>query len=114
MVVHRGEIWWAALDEPRGSEPGYRRPIVVVQSDDFNLSRIQTVVAAVITSNLSLARAPGNIFLRARDTGLPKDSVANVSQLITVDKAFLDEKVGQLTAPQLHELDEGLRLVLGL
>jgi mRNA interferase MazF len=87
--VRRGEIWWVSLDEPRGSEPGYRRPVVIVQSDDFNRSRIQTVIAAVISSNLNLARAPGNVFLRARNTGLPKDSVANVSQLITVDKAFL-------------------------
>ena len=114
MVVRRGEIWWASLDEPRGSEPGYRRPVVIVQSDDFNRSRIQTVIAAVISSNLNVARAPGNVFLRARATGLPKDSVANVSQLITVDKAFLSEKVGQLTARQLHELDEGLRLVLAI
>lgn len=112
--MRRGEIWWASLDEPRGSEPGYRRPVVIVQSDDFNRSRIQTVIAAVISSNLNLARAPGNVVLRARNTGLPKDSVANVSQLITVDKAFLSEKVGQLTARQLHELNDGLRLVLAV
>ncbi len=112
--MRRGEIWWASLDEPRGAEPGYRRPVVIVQSDEFNRSRIQTVIAAVISSNLNLARAPGNVFLRARDTGLPKASVANVSQLITVDKAFLSEQVGQLTAQQLRELDEGLRLVLAI
>ncbi len=112
--MRRGEIWWASLDEPRGSEPGYRRPVVIVQSDDFNRSRIQTVIAAVISSNLNLARAPGNVFLRVRATGLSKDSVANVSQLITVDKAFLSEKVGQLTARQLDELNEGLRLVLAV
>jgi mRNA interferase MazF len=114
MVVRRGEIWWASLDEPRGSEPGYRRPVVIVQSDDFNRSRIQTVIAAVISSNLNLARAPGNVFLHAQHTGLPRDSVANVSQLITVDKNFLDEQIGQLTTRQLHELDEGLRLVLAV
>ena len=114
MVVRRGEIWWASLDEPRGSEPGYRRPVVIVQSDDFNRSRIQTVIAVVISSNLNLARAPGNVFLQAQHTGLPRDSVANVSQLITVDKIFLDEQIGQLTTPQLHELDEGLRLVLAI
>ena len=112
--MRRGEIWWASLDEPRGSEPGYRRPVVIVKSDDFNRSRIQTVIAAVISSNLNLARAPGNVFLRVRATGLSKDSVANVSQLITVDKAFLSEKVGQLTARQLDELNEGLRLVLAV
>jgi mRNA interferase MazF len=112
--VRRGEIWWASLDDPRGSEPRYRRPVVIVQSDDFNRSRIQTVIAAVISSNLNLARAPGNILLRARHTGLPKDSVANVSQIITIDKDFLSEKVGQLTTRQLHELNEGLRLVFAL
>ena len=112
--MRRGEVWWASLDELRGSESGYRRPVVIVQSDDFNRSRIQTVIAAVISSNLKLARAPGNVFLRARATGLSKDSVANVSQLITVDKAFLSEKVGQLTARQLDELNEGLRLVLAV
>jgi mRNA interferase MazF len=114
MVVRRGEIWWASLDEPRGSEPAYSRPVVIVQSDEFNRSRIQTVIAAVISSNLNLTRAPGNVFLRAKNTGLPKDSVANVSQLITVDKTFLSEKVGHLMARQLNELDEGLRLVLAV
>ena len=112
--MRRVEIWWASLDEPRGSEPGYRRPIVIVQSDDFNRSRIQTVIAAVISSNLNLTRAPGNILLRARNTGLSKDAVVNVSQLITVDKDFLTEKVGQLTTRQLHDLNEGLRLVLAI
>ena len=102
--MRRGEIWWASFDEPRGSEPRYHRPVVIVQSDDFNRSRIQTVIAAVISSNLNLAWAPGNVLLRARNTGLPKDSVANVSQLITVDKDLLTEKVGQLTIRQLHGL----------
>ncbi len=112
--MHRGEIWWASLDEPHGSEAGYRRPVVIVQSDDFNRSRIQTVLAAMICSDLNLARAPGNGFLRDRDTGLPTDSVANLSQLITIDKSFLSENVGQLTARQLRGLDEGLRLVLAV
>lgn len=112
--MKRGDIWWASLPMPSGSEPGYRRPLVIVQSDDFNRSRIQTVIAAVISSNLKLAEAPGNMLLPSISTGLPKDSVANVSQLITVDKAFLTEKVGKLTRRQIQRLEEGLRLVLSL
>ena len=88
MVIQRGEIWWASLPEPRGSEPGYSRPVLVVQADDFNRSRINTVIAVVITSNIRLAEAPGNVLLSRKATGLPKQSVANVSQLITLDKAF--------------------------
>jgi len=114
MVMVRGDIWWASLPVPGGSEPGYRRPLAIIQSDDFNCSRIQTVIAVVISSNLRLAEAPGNILLPAKSTGLPKDSVANVSQLITVDKAFLTEKMGKLTGKQMQQLEEGLRLVLSL
>ncbi len=114
MVVQRGELWWANLPEPSGSEPGYKRPLIVVQSDDFNRSRISTVVAVVITSNLRLASAPGNIFLKANKPGLPRDSVANVSQVITVDRSFLTECIGRLTARQMNQLDDGLRLVLSL
>ena len=110
----RVEIRWASLPEPIGSEPGFDRPLVIVQANDFNQSQIHTVIAAVITSNLKLANAPGNVFLSAKSTGLPKDSVANISQLITVDKLFLREKVGKLTAKQLQKLNEGLRLVLSL
>lgn len=110
----RGDIWWASLPVPSGSEPGYRRPLVIVQSDDFNCSRIQTVIAVVISSNLRLAEAPGNILLSAKTTGLHKDSVVNVSQLITVDKACLTEKAGTLTRKQIQRLEEGLRLVLAL
>ncbi|MCL5801873.1 MAG: type II toxin-antitoxin system PemK/MazF family toxin [Gammaproteobacteria bacterium] len=114
MLAKRGEIWWASLSEPSGSGPGLRRPIVVVQSNDFNQSRINTVIAAVVTSNLRLSAAPGNILLTGKGAGLNRDSVVNVSQLITIDKSYLTERVGRLTARQLQELDDGLRLVLAL
>ena len=114
MVIQRGEIWWASLPEPRGSEPGYSRPVLVVQADDFNRSRINTVIAVVITSNIRLAEAPGNVLLPRKATGLPKQSVANVSQLITVDKVFLKEKVKRLGKREFSDVEEGLRLVLSL
>ena len=112
--MHRGEIWWASLPEPSGSGPGYRRPVVIVQANSFNESRIQTAIVAVITSNLRLAEAPGNILVPATRSGLRKDSVVNVSQLITVDKTFLTERVGHLNSSQQRALDVGLRLVLAL
>jgi mRNA interferase MazF len=114
MVIQRGEIWWASLPEPRGSEPGYSRPVLVVQADDFNRSRINTVIAVVITSNIRLAEAPGNVLLPRKATGLPKQSVANVSQLITVDKVFLKEKIKRLGKREFSDVEEGLRLVLSL
>lgn len=114
MVIHRGEIWWATLPEPVGSEPGYRRPVLIVQSDSFNHSRIGTVIAVVLTSNSKLAKAPGNVLLTGRVTGLPKDSVANVSQIITVDKTFLTELVGFLPARKMQQVEEGLRVALSL
>ncbi len=114
MVVQRGEIWWASLPTPTGSGPGFRRPLVIVQSNDFNRSRINTIIAITVTSNLKLAGAPGNILLPAKSTGLPKNSVANISQIITVDKSFFTEKVGKLKAKQMQQLEEGLRLVLSL
>ncbi len=112
--MRRGEIWWASLAEPRGSEPGYRRPVVIVQSNEFSESRIQTVIAAAVTSNIDLARAPGNVLLKKGRTGLVRDSVVNVSQLVTVNKSFLTERIGRLSSAQLGQLDEGLRLVLQL
>ena len=112
--MRRGDIWWASLDVPRGSEPGYRRPIVIVQADAFNSSRIQTVVAAVITSNTRLAEAPGNLLLTPAQSGLPKESVVNVSQLVTLDKRYLREHVGTMPMDQLNELNHGLCLVLAL
>lgn len=114
MVIKRGDLWWTSLPEPAGFGPGYRRPVVVIQADPFNASRINTIIAVVITSNLRLANASGNIFLSAKSTGLPKDSVANVSQVVTLDKSFLIERVGGLTSGQMQRLEEGFRLVLSL
>jgi mRNA interferase MazF len=113
-VIQRGEIWWTSLSEPTGSEPGYHRPVLVLQSDDFNRSRIATVIALVITSNTRLAQAPGNVFLPQKLTGLPKDSVANVSQIVTVDKSFLTERIGMLPPNLMEQVEKGLRLVLHL
>ena len=112
--MRRGELWWASLPEPSGSMPGFRRPLVIVQSNDFTRSQIRTVLAAVVTSNRKLANAPGNVPLSAKSTGLRKESVVNVSQLITVNKSFLTEKIGRLTDKQQQAVDEGLRLVLAL
>ena len=111
--MQRGEIWWSSLTTPSGSAPGFRRPVLIVQSDEFNRSRINTVVVAVITSNLILANAPGNVRISARGSGLKKASVVNVSQIITIDKSFLAERVGVLNTKYLGEVEEGLRLVLG-
>jgi mRNA interferase MazF len=112
--MKRGEVWWASLREPSGSEPGYRRPIVIIQSDDFTVSRIDTVIGAVLTSNTRLAFAPGNVFLRRREAGLRRDSVINVSQLLTLNKATLTERLGRLSPRRLQEVDAGLRLALAL
>jgi len=114
MVIRRGEIWWASLPQPRGSEPGYSRPVLIVQSDEFNRSRIGTVIAAVITSNTRLAEAPGNVLISRKASGLPKESVVNVSQLITLDKTFLRERVKKLATRELAQVENGLRLVLSL
>jgi mRNA interferase MazF len=112
--IHRGEVWWADLPEPRRSEPGFRRPVLVVQADSFNRSLIQTVIVAVITSNLELADAPGNVVVPARSSGLPRDSVVNVSQVLTLDRGFLTEHAGTLPARLQGSIDEGLRSVLQL
>ena len=112
--MQRGEIWWSSLPTPGGSAPGFRRPVLVIQSNEFNRSRINTVVAAVITSNLMLAAAPGNVRISARSSGLKKASVVNVSQIITVDKSFLAECVGKLNTQQLRDVEDGLRLILGV
>jgi mRNA interferase MazF len=112
--IQRGEIWWADLPEPRLSEPGYRRPVLVVQADAFNFSRIQTIIVAVLTTNLELAEAPGNVLLPARSSGLPRDSVVNVSQLLTLDRGFLTEHAGTLPPRLQRSVDEGLRVVLHL
>jgi mRNA interferase MazF len=114
MVIRRGEIWWASLPDPQGSGPGFRRPVLVVQADSFNRSRIQTVLAAAITSNTALGDAPGNIVLSRRKSGLPKESVVNVSQLVTLDKRLLTEKIKRLDTGTMQRVDDGLRLVLNL
>jgi mRNA interferase MazF len=114
VVVERGEIWWASLPEPTGSEPAYRRPVLVVQADAFNRSRLQTVIGVVLTSNLRLVEAPGNVLLPAQASGLPKDSVANVSQVVTLDRAFLTERAGRVRGRTLDAVDSGLRLALDL
>lgn len=112
--MERGEIWWADLPEPDASEPGRRRPVLIVQSDDFNRSRIRTVVAIAMTTNLRLSEAPGNVLLAPSETGLPKDSVANVSQVITLDKTFLTERAGRVGVREMRVVDEGLRTTLAL
>jgi mRNA interferase MazF len=112
--MERGEVWWAELPDPAASEPGFRRPVAVVQSNAFNRSRIRTVIAVVLTSNPRLAEAPGNVLIPASDSGLSKDSVANISQVITVDRTSLAERCGRLPAHLIRSIDDGLRLVLSL
>jgi len=112
-VIAHGEVWWADLGEPTGSEPGFRRPVVVVQGDAFNRSSLRTVVCVTLTGNLRWADAPGNVLLPARATGLPKDSVANVSQLVTLDRDALTGRVGGLSASNLELVLAGIDVVLG-
>jgi len=112
--MQRGEIWWADLPDPSGAASGYRRPVLLLQADAFTRSRIATVSALVITGNLRLATAPGNILLPSSESGLPKDSVINVSQIVTLDKQSLDERVGQISARTLDQVEHGVRLVLEL
>ncbi len=112
--MQRGDIWWANLPAPSGSGPGHRRPMLIVQADTFNRSAISTVVCAVITSNIRLAGAPGNLRIAPRESGLPKPSVVNVSQLVTLDRSFLIERVQTLSASTMARVDEGLRLVTGI
>jgi mRNA interferase MazF len=114
VVIERGEVWWADLGEPEGSEPRYRRPVVIVQSDPFNRSRLRTVIVVVLMTNLRVLDAPGNVLVPGKVVGLPKDSVANVSQLVTIDRDFLLERTGRIRGQTLKDLDNGLRLVLGL
>lgn len=114
LLMKRGELWWASLPAPTGSGPGFRRPVVVVQSKPFNDSHIATVIVAVVTSNLALAAAPGNVRLAKSEAGLPKAPVVNVSQLITLDRSLLTSKVKTLSSRAMSQVDEGLRLVLAL
>lgn len=113
MVVRQREVWWAGLPEPSGSEAGWRRPVVVVQGDPFNRSRIQTVLCVPLTSQLRWADAPGNVLLSARATGLPRDSVANVSLLLALDRQLLEERVGMISERQLDQVLIGIDMVLG-
>jgi mRNA interferase MazF len=112
--MRRGEIWWASLPEPAGSGPGFRRPILILSANSFNESRIGTLMAVVITSNLRLADAPGNVRLSAKGLGLSKASVVNVSQIITLDKSFLSKRIGKLPPRLQTAVDDGIRLVLGV
>ena len=112
--MRRGEVWWAELPEPVASEPGYRRPVLIVQSDDFNRSRIQTVISVVLTTNLRLAEARGNVLVTKEDTTLPRDSVASVSQVVTLDKTFLTERVSRVSDRIMMAVEDGLRTVLAL
>ena len=113
-MIAQGDVWWLDLPQPRGSEPGYRRPVLVVQCDDFNRSRIRTVVCVTITSNLRLAEAPGNVVLASRMTGLPDTSVANVSQVLTADRSDLDEWSGRLSRAKLDLVLAGMQIILGI
>lgn len=112
--MKRGDVWWASLPAPTGSGPGFRRPVLIVQANPFNLSRISTMIVAAITSNLALAEAPGNVRLSKSEAGLRKGSVVNVSQLITLDRALLTERAGSVAPSTMKQVDEGIRLVLGL
>ena len=114
MVARRGEIWWTDFGLPFGSEPAYRRPALIVQADPFNQSAIETVILVPLTRTLALASAPGNVLCRPRDTGLPKASVANVSQITVADQRRLIEKAGTLPGRLLRQVEDGLRLVLSL
>ena len=112
--MFRGEIWWANLSTPIASEPGYRRPVLIIQDDTFTQSRISTIIVAIITSNTELAKAPGNLLLPRTTSNLPKDSVINVSQILTLDKGVLTERVSSLPNSLQNDVDEGLRMALYL
>ena len=114
MVARRGEIWWADLPSPRGSEPGFRRPVLVVQSDAFLASRLRTVLTVALTSNTRLAEAPGNVLFPARVTGLPRDSVANIAQILTLNEDRLTDHAGEASPRWMTRVEQGLRLVLDL
>lgn len=113
VEIAQGEVWWAELSAPAGSAPGFRRPIVVVQGNSFNRSRLATVVCVPLTSNLRWADAPGNVLLPARGSGLPKDSVANVSQIVTLDRDALTERVAKLPPKRLAQILSGIDIMLG-
>lgn len=113
-MISRAELYWADLGTPSGSRPAKRRPVLVIQSDPYNASRLATVLTAAITSNTALAAMPGNVFLPAVATGLPRDSVVNVTALVTLNKADLSDRIGEVSPNIMQEVDRGLRRVLGL
>ena len=113
MVIAQGEVWWADLAEPIGSAPGYRRPVIILQSDPLNRSQISTVVCVVLSSNLRWSIAPGNVLLTAKQTGLDRDSVAKVSQLVTIDKRQLIDRAGKLPRKQMESIFSGVDLIMG-
>lgn len=111
MVIRQGEVYWADPGDPMGSAPGYRRPYVVIQNDAFNQANLRTVLTCALTTNLRLATSPGNVLLDAGEGGLPKQSVVNVSQVVTIDKEYLDERIGILSRARVREILDGLRLL---
>ena len=112
--MQRGEIWWASLPDAEGSMPGYRRPVLIVQADSFNVSKINTVIVLALTSNLRLAEAPGNVLIKADQSQLSRDSVINVSQILTIDKDFLTDRVAAISSRIMNRVEDGMRLVLSL
>ncbi len=114
MLIQRREVWWAELEVPRGSEPGSRRPLLIVQAEAFNRSRIRTVIGVVLTTNLRLLDAPGNVLVPPKESGLPHPSTANVSQVVTLDRRFLTRKSGRISPALMRQVESGLRLVLAL
>ena len=114
MEIERGEIWWADLPEPKGSMPGFRHPILIIQSNKFNRSDLGTVIGVIITTNLRLAKMPGNILLLPRQSGLSQDSIISITQIVSANKADLLEFVGTLSERKMEQVDEGLRFVLSL
>ena len=112
MVIRQGDVWWCDLPELSGAGPGFRRPVIVVQGDPLNRSRLATAVCVPLTSNLRWAEAPGNVLLKTRATGLPKDSVANVSQIVTIDRSLLTEHVGRVPKRVLEQILEGIDVVM--
>jgi mRNA interferase MazF len=113
VEVSKGEVWWADLPDPTGSGPGFRRPVVIVQGDHLNRSTLATVVCVPLTSNLTWARAPGNVLLSAKAAGLPKDSVANASQIIALDRRLLTDRVAKLSPSNIAQIMNGIDVILG-
>lgn len=113
-LLSRGDLWWADLPEPVGSEPGYRRPVLIVQINRYNRSRLATVLAVSVTTNLALAPMPGNVLIHAPAAGLTQDSVVNITQVVTVDRTFLVSRIGTLPSELMRQVEDGLRLIQGL